>query len=51
MSIVRVGLGESRQYAEGWQAVFGKKSSNRSASRGDSRAAKKSPRRKKSKKK
>lgn len=44
MSIVRVGLSEHRKYAEGWEAIFGKKkvsknSRNASASTRKSRKA------------
>jgi hypothetical protein len=39
MSIVRVGLSENPKYAEGWEAVFGKKKSNKSATRSNSQAS------------
>lgn len=33
MTIVRVGLSEHRKYAEGWEAIFGKKKNNKSGCR------------------
>lgn len=39
MSIVRVGLSENRKFAEGWEAIFGKKKSGKSSSRNSSNAS------------
>jgi hypothetical protein len=41
MSIVRVGLSEHRKYAEGWEAIFGKKKASKNSSRNTSAASKK----------
>jgi hypothetical protein len=49
MSITRVGLSETSQYAAGWDAVFGKKSVARTSAA--SKPARKTAARKKPKKK
>jgi len=42
MSIVRVGLSEHRKYAEGWEAIFGKKKASKNSSRNASASTRKS---------
>jgi hypothetical protein len=49
VSIVRVGLAETKKFAEGYDAIFGKKKSG--AARKDKPAARKPAARKKSRKK
>jgi hypothetical protein len=51
VSIVRVGLSETKQFAEGWEAIFGKKTTGKTkkaeASAQAGKAKKKKPVRKK----
>jgi hypothetical protein len=49
VSIVRVGLAETKKFAEGYEAIFGKAKTE--APQGKARTVKKSPKRKKPKKK
>lgn len=49
MSIVRVGLAETKNFAEGWEAIFGKKKT--AAAKNTPKAKGKSPAKKKGKKK
>ena len=49
MSIIRVGLAETKNFSEGYEAIFGKK--KRSAAKKPARAKRKSTRKKKTPKK
>ena len=39
MSIVRIGLGETKNFAEGYEAIFGKKKDDKKAETGPDRRA------------
>ena len=51
MSIVRVGLAETKKFSEGYDAIFGKKKAEAQETAKDKKAAKKASAKKKTKKK
>ena len=51
MSIVRVGLGETKHFAEGYEAIFGKKKGTQAKKRSSASKANSTKKKKSSKKK